>query len=195
MDEAVARGFIGLPTKDLTAQLTGQVERAVQDGYRGLRLSGVYPGVGVGPHELALDGLVQAFPLTLLCQYFRVDLTFPEVEQVRALHGREVIDTAVFDDGSLRITHPRAGWLRLAGLWYAETTMRRSTVVTDAAAAGDRDLDLASVQVHRTRRNPRFADRNPRRLAITAGPHQMVRRLATLLANHQWPGTDDHIDD
>ena len=60
---------------------------------------------------------------------------------MRALHGREVIDTAVFDGGSLRITHPRAGWLRLAGRW-------------------------------------------------NAGNH-----LATLLANHQWPGTDDHIDD
>ncbi len=194
MDEAVARGFIGLPTKDLTAQLTGQVEQAVQDGYRGLRLSGVYPGVGVGPHELALDGLVQAFPLTVLCPYFRVDLTFPEVEQVRALHGREVIDTAVFDDGSLRITHPRAGWLRLAGRWNAGNHASALTVVADAAAAGDRDLDLASLRyidpagVHALLTGIRGGLRLRR-------PNQMVRRLAALLANHQWPGTDDPIDD
>ena len=203
MDEAVARSFtvlrdgkhvITLPTKDLTAQLTGQVEQAVQDGYRGLRLSGVYPGVGVGPHELALDGLVQAFPLTVLCPYFRVDLTFPEVEQVRALHGREVIDTAVFDDGSLRITHPRAGWLRLAGRWNAGNHDAALTVVRDAAAAGDRDLDLASLRyidpagIHALLTGIRGGLRLRR-------PNQMVRRLAALLANHQWPGTDDHIDD
>ena len=68
------------------------------------------------------------------------------------------------------------------------------TVVRDAAAAGDRDLDLASLRyidpagIHALLTGIRGGLRLRR-------PNQMVRRLAALLANHQWPGTDDHIDD
>ncbi len=125
MDEAWLIGFLELPTRDPTDQLTGRVEQAVRDGYRGVRLTGLYPAVGIAPHELALDRLVRAVPLTVLCPYFREDLTGPEVEQIRAVHGSEVTDTALYDDGSLRITHPRVGWVRVAGKVGCQQPRRR----------------------------------------------------------------------
>ena len=189
MDEAVSRGFFGLPPKDFADQLTGQVEQAVRDGYPGVRLSGLYPAVGVAPHELALDGLVRAVPLTVLCPYFRHDLTSREVEQVRALHGSEVTDIAVYDDGSLRITQPRVGWVRLAGRWDATNHAAALSVVADAAAAGHRDLDLVSL------RSIDPAGVYALLTGISGGlrlrrPNQLVQRLAGFIATQRRPTPD-----
>ena len=103
--------------------MSTQVDESILEGYRGVRFTGLYPQRGIGPHELTLDRLVQVVALTVLCGYFRGDLTTGELTRVRALHAREVVDTAVFDDGRLRITRPRPGWLRLAGTW--DTAVRR----------------------------------------------------------------------
>ena len=145
MDEAVSAGFLGLPGQDLTALVTTQVDQAMLEGYRGVRLTGV-PGAGIGPHELTLDRLVRVLPLTVLCAYFRNDVTAAELDRVRGLHAREVVDTAVFGDGRLRITRPRPWWLRLAGSWDTGNHQPAVAVLAEAVAAGDRDLDVASLR-------------------------------------------------
>lgn len=146
MDDTTSRAFLRLRTEEVAAQLTELVRQAVQDGYRGVRLTGLLGENGVGPHEAVLNDLVGELPLSVLCPYFATDLTRQEVEQVRALHGHEVADAAVYDDGSLRITRPRRGWVRLAGRWDAGNHAAAIGVVALAAAAGDRDLDVASLR-------------------------------------------------
>ena len=146
MDEAAARAFFEMPTVTAISQLADQVQQALDAGYRGLRLTGRYTGVGIGPHERALEDLVRNTPLSVLCPYVRDELTFQEVEQVRMVHADEIPDTAVFDDGSLRITRPRAGWLRLAGRWDTNNHAAALAVVEHAAATGARDLDVASLR-------------------------------------------------
>ena len=146
VDEAVSAGFFRLSGQDLTGMVTDQVGRALIDGYRGVRLTGLYPERGVGPHELALDRLVRAVPLTVLCGYFAGDVTEQELLRIRGLHSREVVDPAVYDDGRLRITRPRPGWLRLAGRWDTGNHEPALTAVAQAVTAGDRDLDVASLR-------------------------------------------------
>jgi hypothetical protein len=188
MDEAVSTGFLGLPGQDLTALLSNQVDEAILEGYRGVRLTGVYPERGIGPHELALDRLVRTVPLTVLCGYFSDDLTVGELARVRGLHAREVVDTAVFDDGRLRITRPRPGWLRLAGSWDTGNHDAAVAVLGDAVAAGDRDLDVASLR-----------SITPAGLqAVLTGlgrvrlrrPNDLVQRLAQFLGGQRPPGID-----
>lgn len=146
MDEAAARAFFEMPTTEAVGQLADQVEQALAAGYSGIRLTGRYTGVGMGPHEWGLDALVRSAPLSILCPYHRAQLTFEEVEQIRKAHNSEIPDTGLFDDGSLRITRPRAGWLRLAGRWDATNHAAALAVVEHAASTGARDLDVASVR-------------------------------------------------
>ena len=49
MDEAVSAGFMGLPAAELTGLVTTQVEEAIVEGYRGVRLTGLYPQRGSAP--------------------------------------------------------------------------------------------------------------------------------------------------
>ena len=146
MGQAEARAFFEMPTTEAVGIVAGQVEQALAAGYKGIRLTGRYTGVGMGPHESGLDALVRSAPLSILCPYHRAELTFEEVEQIRDVHNAEVSDTSLFDDGSLRITRPRAGWLRLAGRWDASNHAAALAVVEHAAATGARDLDVASVR-------------------------------------------------
>ncbi|MGS0688098.1 MEDS domain-containing protein [Nakamurella sp. GG22] len=146
IDDADAPDFVPQRTKDLTDQLTAQVAQAIRDGYRGIRVTGLHRERGVGRHEAALDQLVGDIPLTVLCPYFAADLSDPEVEYVRAIHQVEIPDDAVYDDGFLRITRPRRGWVKLAGHWNATHHTEAFDVVARAAAAGDRDVDVASLR-------------------------------------------------
>ena len=133
-------------TEELSAQVSTQVARSMADGYRGLRVSGLPREMGVGRHESALDRLAGDIPLTVLCPYFAADLTDLEVEYVRAIHHEEVPDDGVYDDGLLRITRPRRGWVRLAGHWHDGNHAAALETVSSAAGAGDRDIDVASLR-------------------------------------------------
>ncbi len=146
IDDAQAPTIVPQQTEDLTEQLTAQVTRAIEDGYRGIRVTGLHREKGVGRHEAALDRMVGDIPLTVLCPYFAADLNEQEVDYVRAIHKVEIPDDAVYDDGSLRITRPRQGWLRLAGHWDPAHHADALDVVSRAAAAGDRDVDVASLR-------------------------------------------------
>jgi hypothetical protein len=188
MDELLSAGFWSLSAMEVTGLVTNQVDEALLEGYQGIRLTGLYPEHGVGPHELALDRLVQTVPLTVLCGYYRDDLTEQELLRVKRFHTLEVVDTAVFDDGRLRITRPRSGWLRLAGRWDPTNHDAALAAIGPAVAAGDRDLDVASLRVI-----------DPASLhALLTGvgrvrlrrPNDLVQRLAQFLATHRPPGTN-----
>ncbi len=146
MPEDVSGRMVTLPAGDLFAAVAEQVRQSVADGYAAVRLGGIYPGVGIGPYEGVLNDLVRAVPLEVLCGYDRASLTFDEVQAVRRLHTGEVPDDAEYDDGVLRITRPRAGWVRLAGRWERGTHDAAFAVVADAAAAGDRNVDASSLR-------------------------------------------------
>lgn len=192
IDDADGPDLVAQPTKDLTDQLTTQVAQAIRDGYRGIRVTGLHREKGVGRHEAALDRMVGDIPLTVLCPYFAADLTDPEVDYVRALHKVEIPDHAVYDDGSLRITRPRRGWVKLAGHWDPAHHTEAAGVVSRAAAAGDRDVDVASL---------RSIDRTGMTALLTEiqgglrlrGPQPQVKALAAELAAyfamHGRPGT------
>ncbi len=181
MPEVVSREFLSLPPKDLTLAVTDQVAQAVADGLQGVRLGGIYPDVGVGPYETVLDELVRSAPLNVLCGYQRTALTFDEVDSLRALHMGEVADDAEYDDGTLRITRPRPGWVRLAGRWERSNHTAALSVVADAAAAGHRNVDTSSL---------RYVDPAGLHAMLTGiggglrlqRPNPLVQRLAGLLA-------------
>ncbi len=188
MDEAVSAAFLGLPAAELTALVTTQVDQAVMEGFRGVRLTGLYPRRGIGPHELTLDRLVRTVPLTVLCGYFEGDLTVGELARVRGMHAREVVDTAVFDDGRLRITRPRPGWLRLAGSWDTGNHDAAVAVLGDQVAAGDRDLDVASLRSI-TPAGLQVLLTGIGRVRLRR-PNDLVQRLAQFLSRQRPPGTD-----
>lgn len=188
MEEAATRAFFEMPTTAAVSQLTTQVEQAVQAGYRGLRLTGRYTGVGVGPHESVLDGLVLTVPLSVLCPYVRDELTFEEVEQIKQFHSIEIPDTALFDDGSLRITRPRAGWLRLAGRWDANNHAAALAVVEHAAGTGARDVDVASLRyIDPAGVHALLTGIGPVRLRR---PNELVQQLARFMATQSRPGVN-----
>ena len=188
MDEAAARAFFEMPTTSAVSQLADQVDLAVEAGYRGLRLTGRYTGVGMGPHEWALDPLVRSTPLSILCPYLREELTFQEVEHIRDSHSTEIPDTALFDDGSLRITRPRAGWLRWAGRWDSNNHVAALAVVEHAAATGARDLDVASVRyIDPAGVHALLTGIGPVRLRR---PNEFVQRLARFFATQSRVGVN-----
>ena len=188
LPEGPSREFFHLTEHDVAGELTRQIDDAVDSGYGGIRLSGIYPGVGVGPQEDIVDRLMKGKPLTVLCPYRRDNLTWDEVDQIRELHDTEVVDEALYDDGLLRVTRPRPGWLRLAGRLDATNQAAALGVVATAARSGDRDLDLASL---------RDIDAVAAHAMITSigrgirlrHPGPLVQRLARLLARRPSPVT------
>ena len=181
LPEGRSRGFFALTDDGIADELTHRIDEAVRSGYRGIRLSGVYPGVGLGPQESTVHRLMRGKPLTVLCPYRRQNLTFDEVDRIRELHDSEVLDDALYDDSMLRVTRPRPGWLRLAGRMNATNYAAVLDVVAAAARGGDRDLDLASL---------RDIDATAAQALITSvgrgvrlrHPGPLVQRLARLLA-------------
>lgn len=186
IDDADSSNSVPQQTSDLTAQLTAQVSQAVADGYRGIRITGLHRDSGVGRHEAALDRLVGEIPLTVLCPYFAADLTEPEVEYVRAIHQTEIPDDAVYDDGSLRITRPRRGWIKLAGRWDCSHHGAALDVVSRSAAAGDRDVDVASLRSIEQAGMFALLTEIPGGLRLRS-PQPQVRSLAAELAAHLAP--------
>jgi hypothetical protein len=192
LDDADAPDFVPQETKDFTEELTAQAARAIKDGYRGIRVTGLHRESGVGRHEEALDRMVADIALTVLCPYFAVDLTDQEAEYVRAIHKAEITDDAVYDDGLLRITRPRRGWVKLAGRWEAANHAEALAVVSRAAAAGDRDVDVSSLRsIDRTGMTALLTE-IPGGLRLRR-PQPQVKALAADLAayfaTHRRPGT------
>ncbi len=181
MPDGLSQEFFHLSPDELTGALNDQIDDAVRGGYRGIRLSGLYPGVGLAPKETAVDRLVQGKPLTVLCPYWRKNLTYEEVDQIRELHDTEVIDAALYDDGMLRVTRPRPGWLRLAGRMDATNHAAVLGVVATAARGGDRDLDLASLRDIDTAAAHALITSIGRGVRLRH-PGPLVQRLARLLA-------------
>lgn len=186
LPEGSSRQFFELTDDDVVGELTRYIDDAVGGGYRGIRLSGVYPGIGLAPQESTIHRLMRGKPLTVLCPYRRVNLTFDEVDRIRELHDSEVVDDALYDDSVLRVTRPRPGWLRLAGGMNATNYAAVLDVVAAAARGGDRDLDLASL---------RDIDAAAAHALITSvgrgvrlrHPGPLVQRLARLLARGPLP--------
>jgi len=181
LSEDPSREFFDLSENDVAREVDRQVDDALGSGHRGIRISGVFPGVGLAPQEHIIDRLMPGRPLTVLCPYRRDNLTWDEVDRVRHLHDSEVVDEALYDDGLLRVTRPRPGWLRLAGRMDASNHEAALGVVATAARSGDRDLDLASL---------RDIDAVAAHAMITSigrgirlrHPGPLVQRLARLLA-------------
>jgi hypothetical protein len=186
MPEGVSREFFGLTESDLDALLSDQIEDAVRSGYRGIRLSGVFPGVGLSPLEHIIARLMKGKPLTVLCPYRRENLTYDEVDRIRDLHDSEVVDEALYDDGKLRITRPRAGWLRLAGRMDATNHAAALGVVGTAARGGNRDLDLAWLRDIDATAAHALITRIGRGIRLRH-PGPLVQRLARLLARGPVP--------
>ncbi len=184
--EGPSQEFFRLTENDVAGELTRQIDDAAGSGYRGVRLSGVYPGIGLGPQESTVHRLMRGKPLTVLCPYRRANLTYDEVDRIRELHDSEVVDDALYDDSMLRVTRPRPGWLRLAGRMNATNYAAVLDVVAAAARGGDRDLDLASL---------RDIDAAAAHALITSvgrgvrlrHPGPLVQRLARLLARGPVP--------
>jgi len=186
LPEGESRKFFQLTGNDIADEIARQIDDAVRSGYCGIRLSGVYPGIGLGPQESTVHRLMRGKPLTVLCPYRRANLTYDEVDRIRELHDSEVVDDALYDDSMLRVTRPRPGWLRLAGRMNATNYAAVLDVVAAAARGGDRDLDLASL---------RDIDAAAAHALITSvgrgvrlrHPGPLVQRLARLLARGPVP--------
>jgi MEDS: MEthanogen/methylotroph, DcmR Sensory domain len=186
LPEDLSREFFQSPEIEVAAKITDELDDAIRGGYRGIRLSGVYTGVGIGPQEPTVDRLMRGKPLTVLCPYRRQNLTYDEVDRIRELHDSEVVDDALYDDSMLRVTRPRPGWLRLAGRMTATNYAAVLDVVAAAARGGDRDLDLASL---------RDIDAAAAHALITSvgrgvrlrHPGPLVQRIARLLARGPVP--------
>ena len=188
LTEGLSQEFFRLSEDDLEGELARQIDDAAGGGYRGIRLSGVYPGIGLGPQESVIHRLMKGKPLTVLCPYRRQNLTYDEVDQIRELHDAEVIDEALYDDGLLRVTRPRPGWLRLAGRMDATNHAAALRVVAMAAQSGDRDLDLASLRDIDTVAAHAMITSIGRGIRLRH-PGPLVQRLARLLASRPTPVT------
>ena len=99
------------------------VDETLAAGWFGLRVTGQFSyglrrpaGVALWEYDLALDAALRECPSAkLLCLYDR--RRFPEaaIEEMRALHRRELSAPALYDDGLLRITRIGSCRARLAG--------------------------------------------------------------------------------
>ena len=126
--------------------------------------------------------------MTVLCGYFSDNLTAQELARVRCLHARAVVDTAMYDDGRLRITRPRPGWLRLAGTWDTSNHDAALAVLAQAVAAGDRELDVSLLQsITQAGMHAPLTGLGRVRLRR---PNDTLQRLAQFLGTHRPPGTN-----
>ena len=70
-DQSVTSAVYLMTAKQLTDRIAGRAAAAVRDGYTGLRVGGLLPGVSISPHEPTLSRLVREHPVTALCLYHR----------------------------------------------------------------------------------------------------------------------------
>jgi anti-anti-sigma regulatory factor len=98
IDEALGRGFPAV-------RLTAQAHSALDQGGLATMLA----------YESGMDGMLGDRPAQLLCLYDRVRFPEDAIASLRELHRHQIVSTAVYDDGLLRITSPDPYTARVAG--------------------------------------------------------------------------------
>ncbi len=152
-DRSAAAAVYTMTALQLTDQVRQLATTAAGDGYTGIRLAGLLPGLTTSPHEATLGRLVRQHPVTALCLY-HPQAPADVLSQARSSHDRRVPSTGVFNDADVRVsTVPRLG-LRLAGrihpgnraavLAVLARTARNGLLVIDVASL--RDIDPGSLQ-------------------------------------------------
>lgn len=159
--EEQTRASFRTPIDGLTEAVAGTIGDAVEQGYRGCRLTGqmhasLEPGASATLPEFdgALHRVLEATPLTALCTYDHAHYTDEQIEIMRALHRDHLAVTGAYDDGLMRIVRTGTSSARLAG---EIDHSNRSKIVSllqssldgalRAADGGtDIELDMASVR-------------------------------------------------
>jgi anti-anti-sigma factor len=146
--EAETADFFALPADEVAGYLTERVDAATQAGHPTFRVSGMFTGTGVAPHEDALRRLAHTRTVTALCPYSLTQLDAGAIGRVRDLHGTEVHLPALYDDGHARITGWPDGMVELAGE-IDKHNFPGVVAALDQTFAGDIepiDLDLAHLR-------------------------------------------------
>ena len=146
VDQAKTHAASDMPAQQAVAELRRQATAAVRDGYTGIRFGGLFPGVTVSPHEHTLNGVISQHPATALCIY-HAQAPAEVLSTVDHLHDSRVPSTTLFDDGNLRITASFPHRLRMVGRVEPGNRHRVMTVLGEAAEAGSRTINTASLQV------------------------------------------------
>ncbi|MEV1290929.1 MEDS domain-containing protein [Pseudonocardia sp. NPDC049635] len=151
------------PLADIHAGITGEVLRALDEGWAGARITGqvhaaLDPGAsGTLPeYDGLLARLVRENPdtLTALCTFDHVHFPDESIDIMRALHRDHLAATGAYDDGLLRIVRLGIGHARLAGEIDHSNRPKITTLLHQALdatlrsadAPTDIGLDMASVR-------------------------------------------------
>jgi anti-anti-sigma regulatory factor len=118
----VSRSLLRGRVADLADVVATTIDRAIAQGYPGVRMTG-RPGyllarpddASLSDYDRVLDDVVRRGRVRVLCLYDRNHYPEDVVETVRALHRTEVVAPAIYDDGLLRITATGPGAARVAG--------------------------------------------------------------------------------
>ncbi|MEQ3549266.1 MEDS domain-containing protein [Pseudonocardia nematodicida] len=163
LPEENTRQTFKTPLPDIHAGITGEVVRALDDGWKGTRLTGqmhaaLAPGASGTLPEY--DGLLARLirendtALTALCTFDHDHFPAESIDIMRALHRDHLAVPAAYDDGLLRIVRLGVGRARLAGeIDHSNRPKITSllhqtldTVLRSADAPTDIGLDMASVR-------------------------------------------------
>ncbi|MFP5069882.1 MEDS domain-containing protein [Pseudonocardia nantongensis] len=121
--EATRQTF-ALSLREIHAGVSGEVERSVQDGWAGMRLTGQMHGTlapGASATLPEYDGLLARLirenrqTLSALCTYDQAHFPAEQIEIMKALHRDHIRPARAYDDGLLRIVRLDAAHARLAG--------------------------------------------------------------------------------
>lgn len=116
------RATLRSPPPHVQDMICGTIDNAVEQGYTGVRVTGQLSyalqragGASLLQYDAALDEVVRARPVRILCLYDRRRFPDGAIEELRALHHTELVVPAIYDDNLLRITSTEPGTARLAG--------------------------------------------------------------------------------
>lgn len=213
------RATVSVPLDQVEGVMAQAIGETVEQGWPGMRFIGESArgrmGMGLDTlvaYEETIDRVLRENPIArLLCLYDRRTFDDQAVEAMRRVHRAELVQSAVYDDGLVRVTRPAAATWRLAG----EIDHSNSDVLTRTVGRaldhvlhavdgpGDVTLDLGSLRfldvagtvelVHGARRFP-----EGRRLVLT-GARPRVRRVlercgavgtTQLLVSPRWDDPD-----
>jgi hypothetical protein len=169
----------GMSDAWISEQMVQLAAAAVRDGYTGIRFGALPAGMLLSPHEDVMNDVVRAQPVSALCLY-RAQAPAEVLTAADRVHDRQVLSTALYDDGDLRVTLDPGHGLRLAGRISPSNRAPVMSMLSDAAAAGRRTIDVASL---------RDIDPHSLSLILTTDlgvhlrhPHPAVRKLARQLS-------------
>jgi len=145
-DRDRTRALYEMPAHRAGDELTHQATAAVRDGFTGIRFGGMHPGSAVSPHEHLLNHLVRLHPATVLCLY-HAQAPAEVLTAADHLHDGRVPSSALFDDGEIRISVISPHRLRIVGRVGRGNRDRVLAVLVDAAEAGRRTINAASLEV------------------------------------------------